>query len=97
MHRRQYNVAHALYVLDNEGLKHTLRMCKAYCFSTTTVVGRITCIGVTFVSTYTKRSFALIREFLKLIYIYFMCGRDSSVGIATGYGLDGPGIESRWE
>ena len=22
-------------------------------------------------------------------------GRDSSVGIATGYGLDGPGIESR--
>jgi hypothetical protein len=25
-----------------------------------------------------------------------MC-RDSSVGIATRYGLDGPGIESRWE
>ena len=24
-------------------------------------------------------------------------GRDSSVDIATGYGLDGPGIESRWE
>ena len=23
-------------------------------------------------------------------------GRDSSVGIATGYGLDGPCIESRW-
>jgi hypothetical protein len=23
-------------------------------------------------------------------------GRDSSVGIATGYGLDGPGIEYRW-
>jgi hypothetical protein len=23
-------------------------------------------------------------------------GRDSSVGIATWYGLDGPGIESRW-
>jgi hypothetical protein len=23
-------------------------------------------------------------------------GPDSSVGIATGYGLDGPGIESRW-
>jgi hypothetical protein len=26
--------------------------------------------------------------------IYFV-GRDSSVGIATGYGLDGSGIESR--
>jgi hypothetical protein len=23
-------------------------------------------------------------------------GRDSAVGIATGYGLGGPGIESRW-
>jgi hypothetical protein len=23
-------------------------------------------------------------------------GRDSSVGIATGYGLDSPAIESRW-
>jgi hypothetical protein len=23
-------------------------------------------------------------------------GRDSSVGIATGYELDGPGIKSRW-
>ena len=25
-----------------------------------------------------------------------MCGPGSSVGIATDYGLDGPGIESRW-
>jgi len=24
------------------------------------------------------------------------CGPVGSVGIATGYGLDGPGIESRW-
>jgi hypothetical protein len=24
-------------------------------------------------------------------------GRDGSVGIATRYGLGGPGIESRWE
>ena len=24
------------------------------------------------------------------------CGPDSSVRIATGYGLDGPGIESPW-
>ena len=27
--------------------------------------------------------------------IHFV-GRDCSVGIATPYGLDGPGIESRW-
>ena len=25
-----------------------------------------------------------------------LVGRDSAVGIATRYGLDGPGIESRW-
>jgi hypothetical protein len=25
-----------------------------------------------------------------------LVGRDISVGIATDYGLDGPGIESRW-
>ena len=25
-----------------------------------------------------------------------MVGRDTSVGIATRYALDGPGIESRW-
>jgi hypothetical protein len=26
----------------------------------------------------------------------YLMGRDSSVGIATRYGLDGKGIESRW-
>jgi len=28
--------------------------------------------------------------------LYSRCGLGSSVGIETGYGLDGPGIESRW-
>jgi hypothetical protein len=37
----------------------------------------------------------------EIIVIYYsivlmLKGRDSSVGIATSYGLDGPGIESRW-
>ena len=31
-----------------------------------------------------------------IIPYYIKCGPGSSVGIATGYGLDGPGIESRW-
>ena len=34
------------------------------------------------------------------LYLYVLIiklGRDSSVGIATFYGLDGPVIESRWE
>ena len=33
------------------------------------------------------------------LYFYLMCnlcGPGSSVDIATGYGLDGPGIESQW-
>ena len=29
-------------------------------------------------------------------YYSEVCGPGSVVGIATGYGLDGPGIESRW-
>jgi hypothetical protein len=29
-------------------------------------------------------------------YIFQICGPGGSVGIATDYGLDGPGIESRW-
>ena len=34
---------------------------------------------------------------LKLLFVIHMFrGRDSSVGIATRYGLDGLGIESRW-
>jgi hypothetical protein len=31
-----------------------------------------------------------------ILYTSYYVGRDSSVGIATRYGLDGPGIEFRW-
>ena len=31
------------------------------------------------------------------IGLHTFSGPGSSVGTATGYGLDGPGIESRWE
>jgi hypothetical protein len=31
-----------------------------------------------------------------IIVVVVVVGTDSSVGIATRYGLDGPGIESRW-
>ena len=38
------------------------------------------------------------RKFLILrIYSKIFCGPSSSVSIATGYWLDGPGIESRWK
>jgi hypothetical protein len=28
--------------------------------------------------------------------VYYICGPGSSVGIATGYGLDDLGVESQW-
>ena len=34
------NMAHAHCMLDTEGYRHTLRICKTYCFSTATVVAR---------------------------------------------------------
>jgi hypothetical protein len=39
-----------------------------------------------------------VRGYKEMIHkiLYMFMGRDSSVGIATCYGLDGPGIESRW-
>jgi hypothetical protein len=33
---------------------------------------------------------------LSFIFKNYINGLDSSVCVATGYGLDGPGIESRW-
>jgi hypothetical protein len=33
---------------------------------------------------------------LLIVYVFVELSRDSSVDIATHYGLDGPGIESRW-
>jgi hypothetical protein len=39
--------------------------------------------------------YAIVRRIFFVLSIYY-CGPGSSVGIATGYGLDDPGIESRW-
>ena len=38
---------------------------------------------------------SLVQSCLHYTLVYFRQGRDSSVGIATRYGLDSPGIESR--
>jgi len=38
-----------------------------------------------------------VQSFFSFFVLYYWnCGPGSSVGIATDYGLDGPGIESRW-
>ena len=38
----------------------------------------------------------LYLSYVNSLDIHIVEGCDSSVGIATDYGLDGPGIESRW-
>jgi hypothetical protein len=44
-----------------------------------------------------KINTALVKDAVALMYVYVLFGGPgSSVGIARGYGLDGPGIESRW-
>jgi hypothetical protein len=44
-----------------------------------------------------KRKTVTTKHVIKLPIVFpKRVGRDSSVGIATDYGLDGPGIESRW-
>jgi hypothetical protein len=35
--------------------------------------------------------------YIYICTLYVRVGRDSEDGIATCYGLDGPGIESRWD
>ena len=39
----------------------------------------------------------IIHQIIQQAVVTTTMGRDSSVGIATRYGLEGPGIESRWE
>jgi len=43
-----------------------------------------------------RRARLNLLTFSYIIQLTVRCGPGSSVGIATGYGLDGPGIESRW-
>ena len=51
-----------------------------------------------------KKRYCPWRNFSKALYLSSvllvvnlrLCGPGSVVGIATAYGLDGPGIESRW-
>jgi hypothetical protein len=43
-----------------------------------------------------EKILVLLKYTKNIVYIYKkICGPGSSVGVATGYGLDGPGIESR--
>ena len=45
---------------------------------------------------YRQRRLMTLNVMIFLDYLIHCCGPGSSIGIATDYGLDGPGIESRW-
>jgi hypothetical protein len=50
---------------------------------------------------FSKKKLLMNIKYVLIFYTIFVCnispcGPGSSVGIATGYGLDGPAIESRW-
>ena len=51
---------------------------------------------VSFVKNYNILDVIFNQRYGEKLYITQYLGPGSSVGIATGYGLDGPGIESRW-
>ena len=62
-------------------------------------VRKVTEFGSTTVSTAFNFCILVFQYLLHFIFVpitVFLVGRDSSVGIVTGYGVDGPGIESRW-
>jgi len=53
-------------------------------------------MGAVFIQLYLwDRKYIAIAPNILCVFITFLC-RDRSIGIATRYGLDGPGIESRW-
>jgi hypothetical protein len=44
-----------------------------------------------------KCNYVMLTQKCIFLNYCFKCGPGTSVGVATGYGLDDPGIESRWE
>ena len=62
------------------------KMADEYCWAITQATGRVCC----------GRSGSGVSEFRFQLHYLVHSEPGSSVGIVTGYGLDGPGIESRW-
>jgi hypothetical protein len=66
----------------------------AFIFHTHTHIHRMQKLRIK--DTVTKSSDIQHTPLIIFSYEYGLGGLSSSVGTATGYGLDGPGIESRW-
>jgi hypothetical protein len=52
--------------------------------------------GLQYFATLSHKRHDFRKKLLRIKCVFFSAGRDSSVGTATRYGLEGPGIESLW-
>ena len=67
---------------------------KIFCLYGTLII-IIICLLLPFISSFSPLNAPLLSSNF-VLPCFTIWGRESSVGIATRYGLDGPGIESRW-
>ena len=79
----------SLYFILVFPVSEVLKLCQMVCYVVPKLFYCIFCFFI----------FSHIRFYLicSMQFLPYCMGRDNSVGIATRYGLDGPGIESRWE
>jgi hypothetical protein len=94
------NVRHSALSRDKKGVRNQRLSFKdptkhMEVLVTRQLFGRQTTPTVCLFSTHALYVFAGFRsEVNDIMYLIVLCGPGSSVGIATDYGLDGPGIES---
>ena len=86
-------------------LGHGFESCTVYVCSVVSIVGMRQCVlrvsgflfpGSSHQCPHNNSSITDAVYIYIYIYMCVCCGPGSVVGIATRYGLDGPGIESRW-
>ena len=80
--------------LNTRAYVQTQRMWNMKCMIIPVIIGATGILTKGLTKQYAR--FLFFFGFNYCIFYVFCGGRDSSVGIATRYGLDGPGIESRW-
>jgi len=71
--------------------KDSYRLCVCNCVRSRGLNNEVALVGVGLSATDKKN------YLITYLYYYTRCGPAGVVGIATAYGLDGPGIESWWD
>jgi hypothetical protein len=84
-----FGTAHSDWTVVSLLLKHFRSSLSTICNSVS--IYRYAAVSEYYITTYINNSFTFLKS------AYYVCGPGSVVSIATCYGLDGLGIESRWE